>query len=59
MEKGYQPDGIDDGRWKAGEWVEGKPQPSFWTGLKIGEHDRHKIEVFRCQSCGCLESYAK
>ena len=40
------------------EWVEGVPEPSFWTGLKIRGRDRLPVVTFRCPACGYLESYA-
>ena len=39
-------------------WVEGKPQRSFWTGLKIKDGTTHPIATFRCERCGYLESFA-
>jgi hypothetical protein len=38
-------------------WQEGKPQKSFWTGIKQSK-DRHEITTWRCDRCGYLESYA-
>ena len=39
-------------------WVQGRPEPSFWTGLKLkGRTQRHVITL-RCSLCGYLESYA-
>lgn len=43
----------------AAEWVEGAPEKSIWTGLKIGGRTRHKVQTWRCGRCGFLESYAK
>jgi len=40
------------------EWVNGQPEPSFWTGLKIRDKQRFTIKTFRCTHCGCLESFA-
>jgi hypothetical protein len=40
------------------EWVEGKPEYSFWTGMKIKDRERHFIVTYRCERCGFLESYA-
>ena len=37
-------------------WIEGTPQPSFWSGLKVGE--RLPVTTYRCTRCGYLESYA-
>jgi len=40
-------------------WVEGEPQPSFWTGLKTDDRRQFKVETHRCEKCGRLESYAR
>ena len=58
MQEGYQLDQTHGGRVPA-EWVEGKPQRSFWVGVKLDGHDHREIQVFRCERCGYLESYAK
>ena len=39
-------------------WVEGPPETSFWTGLKLKGRERIPVRTFRCPSCGYLESYA-
>jgi hypothetical protein len=60
MQEGYQLDHTAGGRLLAGEWVEGEPKPSFWFGgVSIADRERREIRVYRCQSCGFLESYAK
>jgi Domain of unknown function (DUF6487) len=41
------------------EWAEGAPEPSFWTGVKLKDKQRHPVSTFRCPSCGYLESYAR
>jgi hypothetical protein len=40
-------------------WVAGKPEKSFFAGVKISKKDKHYIQTFRCIKCGFLESYAK
>jgi hypothetical protein len=40
------------------EWVEGEPQQSFWTGLKLKGATRYKVTTYRCAACGHLESFA-
>lgn len=40
-------------------WVEGAPERSFWTGLKLAGRERVPVQTFRCTSCGFLESYAR
>ncbi len=40
------------------EWVEGEPERSIWTGLKLRGKARFGIATWRCRRCGFLESYA-
>lgn len=58
MEKGFIADRKDDDRFAVTDWVEGKPEKSFWQGIKT--HDKVKIQIttYRCASCGHLELYA-
>jgi hypothetical protein len=57
MEEGFILDHTHGGRLQAA-WVEGKPQRSFWTGLKVKEGGTHAVVTFRCERCGYLESFA-
>lgn len=59
MEIGFQ---LDHGHANArmvADWVEGKPERSFWQGLKTKDRQVLDIEVYRCERCGYLESYAR
>jgi predicted nucleic-acid-binding Zn-ribbon protein len=38
-------------------WVEGKPEESFWTGLKTSNRDAFRVQAFRCRTCNYLEFY--
>ena len=40
-------------------WVEGPPEPSFWTQTKVSGKVKRLVETYRCVQCGYLESYAK
>ena len=40
------------------KWVEGEPEPSFWTGIKLGNRVNLDVRTYRCTGCGYLESYA-
>ena len=40
------------------EWVEGEPEKSIWTGIKLRKKTRLRIRTWRCRRCGYLESYA-
>ncbi len=39
-------------------WIEGTPERTFWTGVKLKGRERHMVTTFRCTTCGYLESYA-
>lgn len=39
-------------------WVEGKPEESFWSGIKLDEHPQFLVTSYRCNKCGYLEFYA-
>jgi len=57
MEEGFILDHTHGGRLQSA-WVEGKPQRSFWTGIKMRGTSQHPVSTFRCERCGFLESYA-
>ena len=40
-------------------WVEGRPQRSFWTGLKLKGRRVLATSTYRCTGCGYLETYAR
>ena len=59
MDEGYI---VDHTHWNArtvSQWVEGPPERSIWSGLKIADRRSFSVATFRCQSCGFLESYAR
>jgi hypothetical protein len=58
MEEGFIADRTDDARFAVTDWVEGKPEKSFWTGVKTGDKVKIQITTYRCASCGHLELYA-
>jgi len=39
-------------------WVEGKPESSFWSGLKTSGKETFFVSALRCIGCGKLEFYA-
>lgn len=39
-------------------WIEGAPERSVWTGIKLKGRERYAVTTFRCSTCGYLESYA-
>ncbi len=38
-------------------WVEGQPEPSFWSGLKTSGREVFTVRALRCNNCGYLEFY--
>ena len=52
VDHGYGADGQS-------EWVEGRPQKSFWSGIKITDKLRRPVFPYCCPGCGFLESYAR
>jgi uncharacterized Fe-S cluster-containing MiaB family protein len=41
------------------EWVEGTPERSIWTGIKTKGREHYRVETYRCEVCGYLDSYAR
>ena len=39
-------------------WIEGAPEKSIWTGVKLSGRGRTEIASWRCSRCGFLEHYA-
>ncbi len=59
METGYIMDRGHHNTRSQSTWVEGEPEPSFWTGTKIAGKEQFQVHTFRCPNCGYLESYAR
>jgi hypothetical protein len=57
MESGWLVDATHAG-YEQENWSPGEPQPSFWTGLKVGKDQVIPVTTFRCPKCGYVESYA-
>lgn len=57
METGFT---VDEGYGTrtATKWVEGVPERSIWTGLKIRGKRQLAVETWRCTRCGWLDGYA-
>ena len=58
MTEGFVLD-VSYGTRKPNLWVEGKPEKSFWVGVKLANRRQIEISAFRCSSCGFLETYAR
>ena len=57
LQDGFILDKTRDSRGPS-EWVEGKPERSFWVGIKLRGKARFPIASYRCPRCGFLELYA-
>jgi hypothetical protein len=49
----------DYGSRRLTHWAAGAPRKSFMSGTKRPEDEPIPIGVYRCESCGYLESYAR
>ncbi len=56
-EVGFSLDRGDNDRRRQEEWWAGKPERSFWTGIKKPERC-YKITTLRCKKCGYLMEFA-
>ena len=57
MQAGFVPD-FSYGAVLQGSWFEGVPEKGLLGNLKVRGKDKYLITVYRCSSCGYLESYA-
>ncbi len=57
MAEGFVVDATHGGA-AVSSWIEGAPQRSPWTGLKLTGTPRSEIATWRCNRCGFLEHYA-
>jgi len=57
MEEGHIPD-FGYGGAVQSSWIRGKPERSFWFGLKTILKPALYISVYRCGNCGFLKFYA-
>ena len=58
MEEGFLMDRSHRSSGKPSEWIEGKPERSFWFGTKTRGKSRIRVATYRCGRCGYLESFA-
>jgi hypothetical protein len=58
VEEGFILDVAQRGYLQA-TWVQGSPEPSFWTSLTLKGKTRRPVVTLRCSRCGYLESYAQ
>jgi predicted nucleic-acid-binding Zn-ribbon protein len=52
---------LDTGQYASlvSTWHAGKPNPSFWTGIKFEKELMRRVVTYCCDHCGYLESYAR
>lgn len=58
MEGGFLLNGTPGATVAAGEWVEGAPEKSFWTGLKLKGRRKLTLYAWRCPSCTQVRLFA-
>ena len=58
MSEGFVADRTHHSAAAVPSWVEGEPERSVWTGLKLRGKPRIDIASWRCTRCGFLEQYA-
>lgn len=59
MEGGFVADKAHYSMPETQKWVEGAPEHSFWSGLKLKGREIIPVMTYRCERCGFLESYAR
>lgn len=59
MSEGFVLDHKHGGGTGVANWVEGAPEKSIWTGLKLRGRTKLPIATWRCDRCGFLEQYAQ
>ncbi len=58
MSEGFVADRTHHSAAAVPSWIEGEPERSIWTGLKLSGKPRIDIATWRCGRCGFLEQYA-
>jgi ribosomal protein S27AE len=59
MTQGFVTEHTHGGGHAVSNWVEGAPEKSFWTGVRLRGKTQYEIETWRCGRCGFLENYAR
>jgi predicted nucleic-acid-binding Zn-ribbon protein len=57
MTEGFVLDHGDYNYKMTARWIEGKPEESFWSGLKTSNRNAFLVQAFRCPNCNYLEFY--
>jgi hypothetical protein len=58
MQEGYILDFTHGGRVQS-VWMDGNPEESFWTGLKVDLKKTRPVSGYRCDKCGFLKLYTE
>lgn len=58
MEQGFVADKAHYSVPETQNWVEGVPERTFWSGIKLKGKEVLPVMSYRCEQCGLLESYA-
>jgi predicted RNA-binding Zn-ribbon protein involved in translation (DUF1610 family) len=57
MERGFL---LDTGHANTvANWVEGEPEKSVWTGIRLKNRTLRPIVSYRCPTCGLLLDFAR
>ena len=59
MERGFLLDRQHHGSGGVARWVEGEPEKSRWTGIRLKDRVLRPIVSFRCTKCGLLLDFAR
>jgi hypothetical protein len=57
LEEGFLLDRSENGRAVA-RWIEGAPERSVWTGVKLKGRRNLPVSAWRCPRCGLLRFHA-
>lgn len=55
MKEGFLLDRGDHNRAQATRWVDGRPERSFWFGIRLRGKRQYPVASWRCESCGTLK----
>ena len=58
MQTGFLLEGDPGSTRTVTKWVEGAPEGSLWSGLKIGDRQVLPVTTYRCPHCHRLDSFA-
>jgi hypothetical protein len=59
MERGFLLDRGHANMGNVARWVEGEPEKSMWTGIRLKDRKLRPIVSYRCPQCGLLLDFAR